>query len=141
MVEMSALYVAPSINYCAVISAEIYCVWTIVPDFRPPAVKKSPCVKFLSRQPVQTLHTTMLYSKYTRLSDVPHHMTMPLTSICWTLRSRKVASFLTEMRLLGPTQPIVVPRPPLSLITTSLLSRAFAALSGTCCIDEYGRTW
>ena len=33
------------------------------------------------------------------------------TSISWTVRSRKVESFRTEMRLLGPTQPMLVPSP------------------------------
>ena len=44
------------------------------------------------------------------------------TSICCTVRSRKVSSFLTEMTDLGPVQPIVVPRPPFSFNTTNLLS-------------------
>ena len=40
-------------------------------------------------------------------------------SICWTVRSRKVRSFLTGMTDLGPLQPMLVPSPPLSLMTTS----------------------
>ena len=51
------------------------------------------------------------------------------TSICITVRSRKFLSSLTEMRLFGPTQPIVVPKPPFSFKTTSL-SRSALALSG-----------
>ena len=45
------------------------------------------------------------------------------TSICCTVRSKKVESLRTCIRLLGPTQPILVPNPPLSLITMSLLKR------------------
>ena len=45
-----------------------------------------------------------------------------LTSICWTVRSRKVFSFLTPIRLFGPLQPMLVPKPPLSFTTTSLFS-------------------
>lgn len=45
-----------------------------------------------------------------------------LTSICCTVRSRKVNSFLTEMRDLVPVHPMLVPRPPLSFRTTSLFS-------------------
>ena len=40
-------------------------------------------------------------------------------SICWTVRSRKVRSDLTGITDLGPLQPIEVPRPPLSLMTTN----------------------
>ena len=46
-----------------------------------------------------------------------------LTSICLTLRSKKVIPSRTSMIDLGPTQPIVVPRPPLSLRTASLSRR------------------
>ena len=44
---------------------------------------------------------------------------------CWTVRSRKVRSFLTGMTDLGPLQPIEVPRPPLSLTTTSWSNISF----------------
>ena len=40
-------------------------------------------------------------------------------SICWTVKSRKVRSFLTTIVDLGPLQPMEVPRPPFSLTTTS----------------------
>ena len=43
-----------------------------------------------------------------------------LTSICLTDKSKKVMLSRTSMTDLGPTQPIVVPRPPLSLSTASL---------------------
>lgn len=51
------------------------------------------------------------------------------TSICWTVRSRKVFSLRTLIRLLGPLQPMLVPRPPFSFTTTSLF-RLSAMLSG-----------
>ena len=51
------------------------------------------------------------------------------TSICWTVRSRKVFSLRTLIRLLGPLQPMLVPRPPFSLTTASLL-RLAVMLSG-----------
>lgn len=51
------------------------------------------------------------------------------TSICCTVRSRKVFSLRTLIRLLGPLQPILVPRPPFSFTTTSLL-RLSATLFG-----------
>lgn len=58
---------------------------------------------------------------------------MSLTSICWTVRSRKVRSLRTLMMLLGPLHPMLVPRPPFSLTTTSLLSSALMAfVSGDC---------
>jgi hypothetical protein len=55
-----------------------------------------------------------------------------LTSICLTLRSKKVMPSLTSMMDLGPTQPMVVPRPPLSLSTASL-----SRIAGS----TEGRTW
>ena len=66
-----------------------------------------------------------------------------LTSICLTVRSRNVASFLTEMRLLGPTQPMLVPRPPFSFSTTSLSSNARAdslEMAGAGLMDAYDLT-
>lgn len=64
------------------------------------------------------------------------------TSICRTVRSRKVFSFRTLMRLLGPLQPMLVPRPPLSFTTTSLF-RLSAMLSGRPfdLILSYGWIW
>ena len=50
-----------------------------------------------------------------------------LTSTCWTVRSRNVRSERTGITDLGPWQPIEVPRPPLSLTTTNLLSKARAS--------------
>lgn len=49
------------------------------------------------------------------------------TSICCTVRSRKVFSLRTLIRLLGPLQPMLVPRPPLSLTTASLLRAALTS--------------
>lgn len=67
---------------------------------------------------------------------------MWLTSICWTVRSRKVFSLRTLMRLLGPLQPMLVPRPPFSFTTTSLF-RLSAMLSGIpfTLILSYGWIW
>lgn len=64
------------------------------------------------------------------------------TSICWTVRSRKVFSLRTLMRLLGPLQPMLVPRPPFSFTTTSLF-RLSAMLSGIpfTLILSYGWIW
>ena len=45
-----------------------------------------------------------------------------LTSICWTVKSRKVSSLRTEINDLVPVHPMLVPRPPFSFRTTSLLS-------------------
>ena len=42
------------------------------------------------------------------------------TSSCWMVKSRNVRSLRTEMTLFGPWQPILVPRPPLSLTTINL---------------------
>ena len=72
---------------------------------------------------------TMLQSKSdtaqcTDLYKETLHRVYYYTSICWTVRSRKVESFRTEMRLLGPTQPMLVPSPPLSFKTTSLSRRS-----------------
>ena len=58
------------------------------------------------------------------------------TSICCMVRSRKVASFRTEMRLLGPTHPMLVPSPPFSFSTTSLSSRDFAVPLGASGMEE-----
>ncbi len=52
-----------------------------------------------------------------------------LTSICCTVRSRKVFSLRTLIKLLGPLHPMLVPRPPFSFTTTSLF-RQSATLSG-----------
>lgn len=70
------------------------------------------------------------------LGDVSHcnlHSTFSrlLTSICLTDKSRKVMLSLTSMTDLGPTQPIVVPRPPLSLSTANLSRMAGSTLSRT----------
>ena len=63
-------------------------------------------------------------------------------SICWTVRSRKVRSFLTGMTDFGPLQPMLVPRPPFSLITTSfssiLLMLSLSSGSGN---SRYGVIW
>lgn len=61
---------------------------------------------------------------------------LELTSICLTLRSKKVIPSLTSMILLGPTHPMVVPRPPLSFKTASLLRIAGSTEGRT----WYGRT-
>ena len=68
--------------------------------------------------------------------DYPFFHELQLTSICCTLRSRKLASFRTDMRLLGPTHPMEVPRPPFSFSTTSLSRRDFATLSPTGAMEE-----
>ena len=62
---------------------------------------------------------------------------LKLTSICCTFMSRKVKSRRNEMRLLGPVQPILVPRPPFSLMTTNLLSTLFISLSVATGISLY----
>ncbi len=54
-------------------------------------------------------------------SDLSSCSVKKRTSICCTVRSRNVSSFLTEMTDFGPVQPILVPRPPFSFSTTSLL--------------------
>ena len=48
-------------------------------------------------------------------------------SICCTARSRNVRSSLMGMVDLGPLHPMLVPRPPLSLTTTSLVRRSETA--------------
>lgn len=56
------------------------------------------------------------------------------------LRSRKVASLRTEIKLFGPTHPMLVPRPPFSFNTTSLSRSDLAVFSGTGGMLLYGRT-
>lgn len=59
----------------------------------------------------------------------PRRNTDFCTSICCTVRSRKVFSLRTLIRLLGPLQPMLVPSPPFSFTTTSLF-RLSATLYG-----------
>ena len=67
---------------------------------------------------IETLHKEMLIF----VSDKNKKTQSSVTSICCTVRSRKVRSLRTGMTDLGPWQPIEVPRPPLSLMTTNLSS-------------------
>ena len=46
------------------------------------------------------------------------------------LRSKKVASLRTEIKLFGPTHPMLVPSPPFSFKTTSLSRSDLAVFSG-----------
>jgi len=50
------------------------------------------------------------------------------TSICWTVRSRKVSPFRTAITDFGPWHPMLVPRPPFNLTTTNLSNSAFTSL-------------
>lgn len=54
-----------------------------------------------------------------------------LTSICLTDKSRKVIPSRTSMMDLGPTHPIVVPRPPFNFKTASLSRIAGSTLGRT----------
>lgn len=54
-----------------------------------------------------------------------------LTSICRTERSRKVMLSRTSMTDLGPTQPMVVPKPPFNFNTASLLRMDGSTLGRT----------
>jgi hypothetical protein len=51
------------------------------------------------------------------------------TSICRTVRSRKLDPSRTSMADLGPTQPMVVPSPPFSLSTASFERSCDASLA------------
>jgi len=72
--------------------------------------------------------TNSLKSKWQNLS---------ITSICWTVKSRNVSWLRTEITDLGPLQPMLVPRPPFNLSTTSLFSMSPMVSFDSC----FGRSW
>mgnify|MGYP001794874758 CR=1 FL=1 len=61
------------------------------------------------------------------------------TSSWWIWRSRNVRSLLTDIALFGPEQPIVVPSPPLSLMTTSLFKMSLKLVGSTFLISLYDK--
>lgn len=81
--------------------------------------------------------TTYLNLVFQLPSTLPCFPLLQPTSICWTVRSRKVSSDLTGMMDLGPWQPMEVPRPPLSFTTTSLFRSSLVRFFSGCVSSLY----
>lgn len=85
-------------------------------------------------------HASNSYKGFCFLSDPSSPLSSLLTSICCTVRSRKVRSERTGMMDLGPLHPIEVPSPPFSFTTTSLFRRARISPDPASTSSSYPRT-
>lgn len=69
------------------------------------------------------------FFKYALLRKLKLHIfiTVIVTSICCTVRSRNVSPLRTAITDFGPWHPILVPKPPFNFITINLLRNAFTS--------------